>query len=222
VLTSFAGSPPETTILERGIYTFSGGILALLAYIAWPTWERTQTPRLLATLFDAYRQYFTTVMTCYRDPRQFDPAMATAARQACRLARSNAEASIDRLRGESERAPTEIERYESLLAALHRFARSVMVLEAGERDNKAALQLRALPRFIDDVDHTMQAISRTLRQTTPIPEDLPDLQGTQRILDEEADARIQASPSNYRLAELVAETDRIAESMSSIVVLVQT
>lgn len=52
VLTSFAGAAPEATILECGGYTLAGGALALAAYAAWPTWERTQTPALLANLLD--------------------------------------------------------------------------------------------------------------------------------------------------------------------------
>ena len=222
VLTSFAGSPPETTILERGIYTFAGGTLALLAYAVWPTWERTQTPRLLAGLLDTYRQYFGAVMAGYLDPSRFDPAKAAAVRQACRLARSNTEASIDRLRTEAGRTATEIERYESLLAASHRFARGAMVLEAGIQENRGTVTLATLPRFIEAVDRTLQACADALRTATPLPGNLPDVLQEQRMLAEEADACREAEPGRYWLAELVEETDRIAESVCSMVALLRT
>jgi uncharacterized membrane protein YccC len=221
VLTSFAGSPPEATILERGIYTFIGGVIALIAYAAWPTWERTQTPRLLAALFNAYREYFTLVMDGYLEPRRFDPAKAAAARQTCRLARTNAEASIDRLRAESGRAVAEIERYESLLAASHRFARGLMVLEASLRERREGTGRATLPRFVDAADRVLQVIGDALRNAAPIPEDLPDVARAQRSLAEEATVRMEADPSSYWLAELMVETDRIAESICSIVALLQ-
>jgi uncharacterized membrane protein YccC len=221
VLTSFAGSPPDATILARGIYTLAGGALALLAYAMWPTWERTQTPRLLALLLDSYRRYFTAVMAGYLDPARFDPAQVSATRQTSRLARSNMEASIDRLRTEARHTVTEIEHYESLLAASHRFARSTMVLEAGIEQSRTAVTLATLPGFVAAIDRTLQACAGTLRTATPLPSNLPDVLHAQQVLAEEAAAYKEAEHRSYWLAELVEETDRIAESACSMVALLR-
>jgi len=82
VLTSFAGARPEATIVARGIGTLIGGALALSAYAVWPTWERTQTPLILADLLDAYRHYVATIMAGDGDPRHGDPSTLETARRA--------------------------------------------------------------------------------------------------------------------------------------------
>ncbi len=219
VLTSFAGASPEATIVERGLYTLGGGALALVAYAVWPTWERTQTPAALADLLDAYRCYFNVVMVGYLDPRQYDQAAVEAARQQARLARSNAEASVDRLRDEPVGAPTEVERADSLLANSHRFAHSAMTLEADLHNSPAAPAPPEARAFARDVDATLRALVAVLRDPASRLDGLPDLRAEQRALAAVGSGTLHeddpARSAGYRLAVIVAESDRITDSVNT-------
>src|SRR5260221_11277313 len=42
LLLTINGVSPKEVILARGLNTAVGGVLALLAYLAWPTWERSR------------------------------------------------------------------------------------------------------------------------------------------------------------------------------------
>lgn len=211
ILTGFAGANPQATILERGLYTLAGGILGLAAYRLWPTWERTQTPAILADLLDAYRRYFALVMAGYRHPGPFDPARVHAARLAARLARSNAEASLDRLRNEAASSPRDNELATGLLANSHRFAHAVMAIEAGLYQHPAPSRPAALQPFVADVDTILTAIAQALRDPTQPTAPLPDLRAAQRGLV----AAIGPEPS-YQAAALTAETERITNSLNTI------
>src|SRR5581483_7331572 len=41
-LIAATGISPREVVVQRGLNTAAGGILALIAYALWPTWERTQ------------------------------------------------------------------------------------------------------------------------------------------------------------------------------------
>src|SRR5262249_8074719 len=61
------GISPRDVIFARGINTVAGGVLALLAYLAWPTWERTRIADNAAVLLRTYREYFSAVANSYMD-----------------------------------------------------------------------------------------------------------------------------------------------------------
>ena len=61
VLVAFAGVSPKQVILARGEMTCLGGLIALVTYLVWPTWERTQAAQLLARMLASYRRYFNSV-----------------------------------------------------------------------------------------------------------------------------------------------------------------
>src|SRR5713226_2488940 len=58
LLLTINGVAPKEVIAARGANTIAGGALALLAYTAWPTWERTRVPELFANMLEAYRASF--------------------------------------------------------------------------------------------------------------------------------------------------------------------
>ncbi len=103
LLVALTGITPQQVISARGLNTAVGGTLALLAYIVWPTWEKTQVGEALARMLDAYRDYFRVVVLAYYDQGATWADDLDRARQAARLARSNAEASVDRVGGEPAR-----------------------------------------------------------------------------------------------------------------------
>ena len=81
-----------------------GGALGLLAYWLWPTWERTQLPDTMAKLLDSYRQYLHALTKAYLEPGQSLEALDRC-RLNGRLARSTAEASVERYRNEPGARP---------------------------------------------------------------------------------------------------------------------
>ena len=48
LLIALTGVAPQGVIAARGLNTTIGGLLALIAYAVWPTWERTQLPEAMA------------------------------------------------------------------------------------------------------------------------------------------------------------------------------
>src|SRR5215469_15005729 len=105
LLIAVTGIAPRDVIAARAINTLIGGIVAMIAYAVWPSWERTQTGAVLADMLDAYRDYLAAVMAALAGG---DPAAIDDVRLDGRLARSNAEASVDRARGEPGADPEEL------------------------------------------------------------------------------------------------------------------
>ena len=65
LLIATTGVPPMQVIVARAINTSFGVLLAMLAYIAWPTWEKANVSSTLADMLDAYRVYFQFVIQAY-------------------------------------------------------------------------------------------------------------------------------------------------------------
>jgi len=232
VLTSFARAHPEATIVERGIDTAIGGAVALVAYAVWPTWERTQTPGILADLLDAYRRYVAAVMAGYLTPGSRDAAELDATRLAARLARTNAEASIARLRAEPAGSTDTLDRAVGLLTNSHRLAHSVIALEASLYHEPLPAATGALHVFAAAIDSMLCARIGILRDPSHHLGDLPDLRAAHFALSEsylpesdDGDSAHQkgaaASSITARATSLaiVAETDRIADSINTMTAL---
>ena len=150
LLFAISGVPPAQVVAARGFNTLIGGLIALAANRLWPTWERTLVHESLAHLLDAYREYFQAVRDAYLQPGiERDPLFAARldrARQAGRLARSNAEASAQRYRLEGGVPPDRITALQAILANSHRFIHAVMALEAGIYRSRAVPARAQLPR----------------------------------------------------------------------------
>jgi uncharacterized membrane protein YccC len=223
VLTSFAGTNPEEAILERGLDTLLGGLLALGVYVAWPTWERTQAPTILAALLDAYRAYFDAAMAGYLQPDGLDHRRLHTTRLAARVARSNAEGSIERLRSEPGPSASDLDWASGLLANGRRFARSVMTLEARLYQPPPPTPPPVLRTFAADVDVTLDALAQALRDPTCSLHDLPDLRADQQALVAAPPSGVStdgaAPTSGFRRAALTTETERITNSLNTLVYL---
>lgn len=216
LLTALAGARPETTILDRGLDTLLGGLLALGLYALWPTWERGQLPGRLGDLLDAYRAYTAIVLAGWIDPASSQPDRRDAPRRRARLARSNAEASVDRLRGEPVRAHGMVDLAENLLAGTHRLALAALALEAHLADtpgNAAALSSHvdgpALERFAATVDRCYRVLEESVRHRQR-PRGVPDVRKAQTALAD------QCAGPDPGLAVLVQESDRIAHGLDTV------
>lgn len=123
-LLALAGLPELTLVADRAIDTVVGGILALVAYLVWPTWEAATAASVLADLVEAMAGYAAALL------RGGDPARVGAARAKARLARSNAEASVQRMRAEPlRRGGLSPAAAEGLLSGMRQFALAALALE---------------------------------------------------------------------------------------------
>ena len=214
LLFALTGVPPSQVIAARALNTVAGGFIALAAYRVWPTWERTRVPEALARLLDAYRAYFQAIRDAYVEPGlERDPEFLTrldGVRQAGRLARSNLEASIGRLRTEPGVPPERLTALNTILANSHRLIHALMALEAGLLRSQPMPARPAFRNFANDVDTTLYFLAAYLRGTTVHPGDLPDLREDHRALLLSGDRRSE----RYQLVNV--ETDRVTNSLNTL------
>lgn len=176
VLFALLGEPALASMEARGIATLVGGVLALATYAIWPTWERSQTPLVLAEMLDAYRAYFDAVVDALTIPGGASESRIVSARSRARLARSNADASVDRLFAEPRGTLRERSDATRLLASSRRFTTAVLVLEGWLHSEGAAPPWpQELVTFGRDVDVMLIALAGALRGRRAALESLPDL-----------------------------------------------
>jgi len=210
LLFTATGVAPGPVIAARGVNTLAGGMLALAAYQVWPTWERSLAPEALARLLDAYRTYFRTLCDAYIITGQSFAAELDRARQAARLARSNAEASVARLATEPGVAAHRIAEVNAMLANSHRFIHAAMSLEAGLARSRPAPARAEFRTFANHTDLTLYYLAAALRGSKVSAEDLPDLREDHYALVHAGD------PHQERYALVNVEADRIANSLNTL------
>ncbi len=140
VLLALLGLPADQTAPDRLIGTGLGTGLALLAYILWPTWERTTASEKFARLFQAQTRFGALQLTAYSRPASDELARFRAAQLAARRARSGAEDSADRIADEPERPPMTHAFTQALVSAGHRLALAGLAVEAATRQRHAELR----------------------------------------------------------------------------------
>jgi uncharacterized membrane protein YccC len=124
------GLPGTTAIYARLLDTLGGGALAMIGYLALPSWEGKRTRALLADLVEAQRDVATTILEAYVKGSPESKAAITRARNAAWQARTAVEASIDRSRQEPNRPHTiGPGRALRILAATQRFGLANLALE---------------------------------------------------------------------------------------------
>ena len=207
LLIGLTGVSAKDVIAARAINSVAGGALALAAYWLWPTWERYRINENLARLLDAYRDYFRTIAQCYLTPDSPAPEL-NASRQSARLARSNLEASVDRL--SAEPYPSQLAKLNDMLASSHRLVHSLMALEAGLYQSKFVTPRDAFRVFSHDVERTLYFLAAGLRGSTLHPTDLPDLREDHHALIQSGDANVE----RYALVNI--ETDRVTNSLNTL------
>ncbi len=140
ILLSFDGVAPGGAVMDRVVNTALGCGLALLAYVAWPTWERGRARAALAAMLDAYASY----LAALARPAETGNGEA---RTAARTARSNVQASLERMRSEPATPLHLLDLAQALFANGNRLARTAMSVEARLTDPPppaSAASLRAL------------------------------------------------------------------------------
>jgi uncharacterized membrane protein YccC len=202
LLLYLAGVPGPTTAKYRALDTLVGGVLALAVYRVWPTWESRRVPDLLATQIEAVGRDSDVLLGAYVDPGSWDPKRLQKTQAAARLARSNAEASVERMLGE----PADRDRFDrqlalSLLAALRRYALGALALHAGV-DTRPASPVPELAPLRDQLIASLGMLANALRAGTP-PGVLPPLRHTQ--------LQLQATAAGA----LAEQTDILVDSINT-------
>ena len=212
-LIGLTGVAPGPAMVARGVNTLAGGVIALLTYALWPTWERNVAPQRLAALFDAFQTYFEAVREAYFHPGPASRLALDRARVATRLARSNAEASLARSAAEPGGQETTA-RLQKVLANSYRFALAVMSLEAGLARSAPAPLRETFRIFAEGVGATLSQVAAALRGKPLHRGSLPDLRELHTELVRSGD------PHFGRHALVNVETDRIVNSLNTMAELV--
>jgi uncharacterized membrane protein YccC len=209
-LLAYGGLPEHLATVDRLVATAIGGVLAMIAYVVFPSWGRTLVPDRVADSFAAQRRYTQLVFAAYQDPAKRDDRALHDAQLASWLARSNAEAAVDRLLGEPVR-PRALTVRAALgtLAAGRRFGLAALGLHA----RIPAIPLEPAAPFADlaaAIDTAFAQIVEALHTRT-YAFAFPDLRGKQVRL---RDALI-AAPSDVASA-VIAETDLMVDALNTV------
>lgn len=210
LLQALTGVSPKEVIEARAVNTIVGGALALAAYAAWPSWERNRWPELFGALLDAYRQSFAAVSRAVLSPEAASSRERERTRQAARTARSNLEASLERLAAEPGVTQARLAHLNAMLAASHRFAHSMMALEAGVPRTAVQEPRPGFRRFAEAVDRTLELLSARVRGERVAERDFPDLREAYLRLSESGD------PALERYALVNVESDRMTNSLNTL------
>ncbi|KAA0070234.1 FUSC family protein [Rhodanobacter sp. T12-5] len=205
ILLSFEGVNPGLAVSDRVLNTALGCSMALLAYVAWPTWERGRARAALAVMLDAYADY----LRALAQPGQTVAHRDT--RTAARTARTNAQASIDRMRTEPATPPELLALARALFANGNRLARTAMTLEATLDDIATLPAQDQISRFVRHAADALQTIAGDLRaQRTATAS--PDLRARQREL-----IGLTRDAENPATAELLVRIcDRLVDNIDTL------
>jgi len=204
------GAFPADVMTARAVNTIVGGGIALLAYAIWPTWERTQISEAIAEALDGYRNYFHAVKEGYLHPETSMSEELDRTRVAGRLARSNLEASIDRLSSEPGASAETLSLLGAMLASSHRLAHAMMALEAGLAQTNPTPAREEFRSLANHIELTLYSLAHALRGSPLVRADLPDLREDHHALLAAGDSAIE------RHALVNVETDRMTNSLNTL------
>jgi uncharacterized membrane protein YccC len=208
LLLAFEGMAPGETMTARALGTSVGSALALLAYVVWPTWERGRVRPALADMLDANRRYFLAMLNDSSRVRADIRAQA-------RSARTNAEASLDRLRGEPLRNARLVALAEGMFANANRFMRAAMALEAA-RQGPVQLPARDLvTTFAERVGDDLARIAACLRSGETLHRDA-GLRAQQHELTQSIERAARTGDEQALAAAWIDASDRIVDSIGTL------
>jgi uncharacterized membrane protein YccC len=207
LLLSLTGAVPREVMAARLLNTTAGGIIALLAYWLWPTWERHQVAEGLAAMLDAFRVYFQAVRDCLLAvPSKID---RDRARVAARLARSNLEASIERASVEPGVSGERLALLSAILASTRRLARALLALEAAIGHDRTAPVPQSFRTFANHTDLTLYYLAALLRGSAITADLLPDLRADHSAL-------LDSEQTGQPHALINTEADRLTNAVDTL------
>jgi uncharacterized membrane protein YccC len=212
-LLAAVGTPPAQVVLARGINTLAGGLLALIAYAVWPTWEKSTISDSLADMLEGARAYFRAVATAFHTSDGADEEILDRERSSWRLKRSAAEAAVDRVASEPGNGNAKLDCLASIMASSRALMHATMGLEAGLLQSVKRAQTavpEAFRTFANDVDFTLYYLTNALHGSKFAASNLP-------LLREDHRRMLETRDSLGPLDEyVVIETDRLTVSLNTL------
>ncbi len=205
-----AGGHAGETIVDRVISTLIGGALALTAYAAWPTWERRLLPKRFAELLDALAIQGTAIFESYLRPGSASEARIHRLQLDTWLARSNAEASFDRMTAEPVKPDALTVRAAlGVLAGSRRYGLALLSLNVHRPREpiEASDAFRALTSALTSSLAILAASLRARRKPAALPELRARHSAFVAALGESA---------NVEASVAAAETDLMVDALNSI------
>ena len=216
ILLAFVTPQPLTNVTDRAIDTLLGGLLALLVFLIWPTWERSHVYQNVATRLEALRLYFVAVMEAYIYPSTYNADFMLHLRRELRLSHSNADASVERIRQEPVVNHGDINQARGLLEAINAMSFNILALEAYlatdfVSPDAVRYQLRL---YTNEIDQAMQQLIQALREQQPVSISAADVQAALQALK---DAEKSKAPSAKKLSLeqilLLSEAEKIVRNI---------
>ncbi|HMH68531.1 MAG TPA: FUSC family protein [Pinirhizobacter sp.] len=204
ILLSFDGVESAAAMTDRVLNTVLGSAMALVAYVLWPSWERTRARAALADMFDAYAAYLATLAG------PAPPRERRDARTLSRTARTNAQASLDRMRSEPATPVHLMEMAQTLFANGNRLARTAMTLEAMV-DDMGDMNRDLVGPLVRESSGALHALADALRHSQP-PGSLPDLRSRQR----EIVTALAGGRGTGMADQMATITDRLVDNVNTI------
>ncbi|HEY0716130.1 MAG TPA: FUSC family protein [Streptosporangiaceae bacterium] len=186
-LLALLGQTAEQTVVARLIGTGIGAALALAGYLAWPSWEAEPAQQKLARLFETQAAFTSLLLRAYVRPGRPDTAAIQAAARTARRARTDAEASADRLADEPPQPPLTARLAYGLTGIGRRLAHASLTLHAaldsthpdsGTAGPEPDDAVKAVDQFADAAERAAQVVAGALRSLRP-PADMPPLRELQ-------------------------------------------
>jgi uncharacterized membrane protein YccC len=214
VLLALLGLPADQTAPDRLIGTGLGTGLALLAYMLWPTWERTAVSEKFGRLFQAQCRFAALMLNAYSRPPGEELARGRAAKLTARRARGDAEDAADRLTDEPERPPMTHALAQALVSSGHRVAVAALAVEAAARQRQAELHATEQPGP-DPIQARLDQLAEATRQAgTQLAEALHRLGPPGRLPPlRELQSRIRADSGGS--VALFAATDSLVDALDT-------
>jgi hypothetical protein len=131
-------------------------------------------------------------------------AHRAAVRSSARLARSSAEASLDRARAEPVDAQAIVDLGSAVLAHSHRLVHALTAIDASRMAAKVYERVPVFRELVDGTLSTLAALQTAVRTGVP-PESVESLRALQSRLEE----------SGQVAAPLIEATDRLVDSLDS-------
>jgi hypothetical protein len=206
VLLDILGTPAVPTATARLADTAIGAALALIAYVAWPTWEAASAQEKFAGLLESHGEYGASLLRQLAHPGRFDAARLRALQAAARRARSDAEASTARLSEEPPHPPLTPQLARALEAAVRRLAHAELAIHAiASLRDAPSDRAPLLDRLAAALTTTMRALAHSLRTMEPAAA-APELRRLQVELS-------QATPADRALA---GATDGLVDAVDTL------
>lgn len=123
----FQHSPIGSTIVDRGLFTLAGSLLAFIAYLSWPTWQHHNVRDVIANVIAAQGNYLQSIFNG-------DMRGVESYRKRSRLMRTNAVNLVKSAISEPVVGDFDERALDGMLATLHRNSDILLSLESYTHD----------------------------------------------------------------------------------------